>query len=230
MDSRFVVLDARKKSAEIANIDFEEKFDIDISLENLSIIQKILDDLGVVNFIFFGTLLGAVREKNLIKHDEDTDIAALDIPNKTIEAFINRCKQQKFIMIRQAEIISLARKGQYTDIYNFKLIDNLRWVCLGYEFDDCLMRQDKTTTILGYKLNLPINSEDLLVIKYGKNWKIPIKNFHAKPSFSLINTFHIFFQKYFPYFYPFIDKVYRKVKTKIKNNKLLFNIISTIVK
>lgn len=56
MDNRFVVHNARKKSAQIANIEFDEKFDIKISLENLSIIQKNLDDLGIINFIFFGTL------------------------------------------------------------------------------------------------------------------------------------------------------------------------------
>ena len=231
MDNRFVVYNARKKSAQIANIEFDEKFDINISLENLSIIQKNLDDLGIINFIFFGTLLGVIREKTLIKHDEDTDIAVLNISPQVLKFFLNKCKEQDFITIRQGDIISLARKGQYTDIYNFKLFDNQRWICLGYEFDKHLMKQDRNKTIiLGYGLNLPINPTYLLLKKYGKSWKTPIKNFHAKPNFSIINIFHSSIQTYLPCLYPLFEIIYKKLKLKIKKNKLLFKIISSVVK
>ena len=43
-----------------------------LNLENLLLISKILRKKRV--FIFYGTLLGIVREKNILRGDDDIDI------------------------------------------------------------------------------------------------------------------------------------------------------------
>ena len=46
------------------------------AFENLSIFKEIADRNGFKFFLAYGTMLGAVREKDFIDHDEDIDLGA----------------------------------------------------------------------------------------------------------------------------------------------------------
>jgi len=55
-----------------------KKINLDISKKNLLDLKKILDKNDIYFGLIYGTLLGAIREKNFIAHDEDTDIFMLE--------------------------------------------------------------------------------------------------------------------------------------------------------
>jgi hypothetical protein len=65
----------------IKNKDFSEPnkhLDIDIAKKNLLDLKEVMDRSGVKFGLIYGTLLGAYREKNFIKHDYDTDLFVLE--------------------------------------------------------------------------------------------------------------------------------------------------------
>jgi len=51
-----------------------KKIDISIAKKNLLDFRRILNRNGIKFGLIYGTLLGAIREQNFIKHDEDTDV------------------------------------------------------------------------------------------------------------------------------------------------------------
>ena len=54
-----------------------KKINKKIAQKNLLVIRNILIKTNIRWGLIFGTLLGAIREKNFIAHDEDTDIFVL---------------------------------------------------------------------------------------------------------------------------------------------------------
>ena len=48
--------------------------DKQVAFENLLIIRDLFAERGIPMFLTFGTLLGALREKDFIAHDDDVDI------------------------------------------------------------------------------------------------------------------------------------------------------------
>ena len=70
---------------------YSENINCDIALENLVIISDFLSKENNIKYcLFFGTLLGFVRQEGFIAHDEDTDIALFNIS----EDFIARLKKK----------------------------------------------------------------------------------------------------------------------------------------
>lgn len=45
--------------------------------EHLQLLKKVFDNAGITFFLFFGTLLGAIREKDFILYDADVDVGVL---------------------------------------------------------------------------------------------------------------------------------------------------------
>ena len=54
-----------------------KKIDVPKAKENLLLLNKLAKENNFKFVLFFGSLLGAVREKGLIKHDEDIDVIIL---------------------------------------------------------------------------------------------------------------------------------------------------------
>ena len=76
------VFEIKKINCEAWGVSFGKKINIKIATENLIIISKFLNNQTDDRYcIFFGTLLGFIREGDFMQHDEDTDIALIN-PSK----------------------------------------------------------------------------------------------------------------------------------------------------
>lgn len=89
--------------------------------ENLSLLKKICNTHNLEFILFFGTLLGAVREHDFISHDEDIDIV---LPITGLERFkdilfILRENGFEVVRFERRGFMSIMRKGEYIDIYFF---------------------------------------------------------------------------------------------------------------
>lgn len=166
--------------------------DIEITYENATIIdpsiakrnlldfKKILNQHQVKFLIMHGTLLGAIREHNFIKHDIDIDTCTLD-EKRLVEiipaldkAGLKLCRYEKNL------IYSFIRDGVYIDVYIVNKLQGLirpfyvkyLWHIIPRKY----FRHIKKMDFLGESFNIPNHSIELLEFWYGKEWHIPISN------------------------------------------------------
>ena len=160
----------------------------------LKVISKLLNN-KCENFIFYGTLLGIVRENKLIKGDDDIDF------------YVNKKDRNKLIKILSNKGFDLnlnlyPNNTEYFFQINQK-IDGKNIVCDFYFYDSESSKlyledkwnfignpnTEKNTLLVPKKLIFPLkkkffNNHELFFPKhpkqvckylYGKNWKIPMK-------------------------------------------------------
>ena len=184
-------------------LDFENKtpkvIDREISKINLLELKEILDYKKIEFGLIYGTLLGAVREKNFIKHDEDIDIFMLieDRP-KFINLLFN-LREKGFELIRDENgLMSIMRNNEYIDIYFFKKAfwGYRKWATQYIKSDH--LEKEEFIKFFDKKFRVPFNHILFLEKNYGKNWKTPIKNKPAKSRY-FIGKYKEFIKKIFNY-------------------------------
>jgi len=173
--------------------DLGSKATVRENFSNLIFIDKILQELEY--FVFFGTLLGLTREKNLIKNDDDIDIYInLKDRNRLIEILkknsvivdLNLSVNKEKCFLQVNRIIN--KKNAIIDFYFYE--DNLdntylieKWNFQGIPGNSSKhLRVPKIFThpikrvkIKSYKFNLPAHPEYLCEFLYGKNWRKKLK-------------------------------------------------------
>jgi len=180
----------KNKNSKLWNEPYSFFLDKRIAHENLSIVTNFLNEENLHYTIFFGTLLGVIRESDFIDHDKDIDIALLDFSShekKQIKIFL---KSKGFYIFTDTAInISAVRKGVYIDFYLFeKVLDN--YVNEYFFFAEKYFKKIKQIRMQNYKINIPNYSEEILETLYGSNWKTPIQNFHADGSTEEANLLY----------------------------------------
>ena len=145
---------------------FDQPINTDVSKKNLKELAQILDQRGIPYYLDCGTLLGVIRENNLISNDTDVDISLnLEFQhgkNKDISMhdFISFL-QTKFTVLRySSKILSVAKHRSYIDIYLHPYTITT-----------------KTHVFDKYSYHIPVRPEDYLTKMYG-DWKTP-SNKHA---------------------------------------------------
>lgn len=146
--------------------------------------KHLFDEKGISFFLIFGTLLGAVREKNFISHDYDVDIATSDY--EKVKECIPEWHSKGFKVCRYTDhFMSFMKDGVYIDVYRYLESTPKRffksWCC---QIDKCIMpkkffKKFITIDFLGENFNIPLKSEELMRWIYGKDWKTPIKGKHG---------------------------------------------------
>jgi len=174
--------------------------DVSVAIENLSIFKNIADKYKLPVVLIFGTLLGAVRENSFLKHDTDTDLV-IDVKyeNKLLEmipelekAGLLFIRYYKYTIFNKGSIIySFMRNEMWIDVY---LMQKLFNSCVIEEFKYSKRYFGCFDSILFYEHEylIPNNSEKLLAIIYGNDWRTPKSNFHP-PQENIIyfRIYHI---------------------------------------
>ena len=160
-----------------------------LNLENLLIISKILRKKRV--FIFYGTLLGIVREKNILRGDDDIDIL-IDIKFK--KEILKILKKLKIFKINKNVInkyfIQLVRGNKkiktFVDLYFYINNPKNTYIEEKHNFLSSINLKSHTLHIpkkLVFPIkkskkfenvNLPNKPINLCRYLYGKSWKKPL--------------------------------------------------------
>lgn len=163
----------------------QKKINKKTAKENLLKFHSIIEKTNIRYGLYFGTLLGAIRENDFIAHDEDTDIYILEEDRKLFinQLFAFRKYGLELVRVRN-NLMSFMSNGEYIDIYFFKRIKkykifNYRSIGSKYHIKEKYILDRKKYTFKGEEFYIPSNAEKVLEILYGKNWKTPIKNYHA---------------------------------------------------
>lgn len=177
---------------------------INHALTNLKDIFKILDTLEQDYCIFFGTLLGIIRDKALIEYDKDTDIFLRDFEIQNIERLKLLLIAKGFIIKRHnKDILSAIRNGEYTDLYFFNQRNDF-YECMHFIYPEVLLRKIKIIKINDIDFRVPNEYIDLLNKMYGERWDVPIKNYHATGGIKKYGRTNSKFVYNLAYRYPII--------------------------
>ncbi|WP_148624155.1 LicD family protein [Aliarcobacter cryaerophilus] len=173
--------------------------DINTCRENLLLFKQIMDNKNIPFCLMFGTLLGAVREKNFIKYDEDVDVFLFDELKENILETLFEFMQYGFQVARYSDsLLSLIRNNDYIDIYFFKETSSNRR-CMNYIYPSYYFNELIEYDFLDTKFNISKNYNKLLEEIYGKDWKIPKQNTHAEENYKTYQNyeFSINFNKFY---------------------------------
>jgi len=189
MNQKWILIDNEKFYYEEVELFHGRKImDPKISLENLRIFNNIMEKSQVLYGLFFGSLLGAIREKNFIEHDEDIDIYLLNEEREKFLRLLVLFKNEGLNLVRsEGDMLSLMRNNEYIDIYFFKPklkfgFIKLRVFSNEYEYAAENLENPIKYIFLGINISIPNNPKTVIEKIYGKNWRTPLKSKHSEPN------------------------------------------------
>ena len=163
------------------------------NFSNLVFIDKIIHKLEY--FVFFGTLLGLVRDKNLIKNDDDIDILVnlkdrdklikiLKKNSVVVDLNLSVNKEKCFLQVKR----TINNRNAIIDFYFFEDSPDKSYIIEKWNFHSdpgnsskhlripkIFTHPIKRVKIKSYKFNLPAQPEYLCEFLYGKNWRKKLK-------------------------------------------------------
>jgi hypothetical protein len=162
---------------------FNVPLNFDICKENLEILANILNKNNLVFWLSEGTALGAIRDQNFIKYDDDVDIGMWYSDfNKFRKYVLPSIKENGFTCDQikmHNSYITISRKGEKIDIdftdYNIEcaacLTRNAKCKNCNILIDN-LYKMSYVMFLGKYYLCPGINYLEYL---YGSNWQTPLK-------------------------------------------------------
>lgn len=148
----------------------------------LDLTQHLLGKKGIQVYLTFGTLLGAVRDKGLIKGDEDVDVFS----DKELEIYnlLPYLEENGLHLVRYypGSLFSFRiNEKAYIDIYVLRPIKKINiWrtycYCLHHNYTPKkYFKRYQSIDFLGLKCHCVENPEKLIEFWYGKSWRTPIR-------------------------------------------------------
>jgi phosphorylcholine metabolism protein LicD len=187
--------------------DFFKPMDRAIARENMMLFKQTMDACQAEFCLFFGTLLGAVREGDFIPHDYDTDVVIMEASRTRLAEAAPRLIEAGFELARckdHGRFLTFIRKGEYIDINVakeerrlFRHCWNVDFSLLSYE----VLTEFREFTFLGEQFLVPARYEEALVQMYGADWRVPKRNVSAHIPFNIFEPYRtsvILARKYLP--------------------------------
>ena len=157
-----------------------KKIDSVIAFKLLTDVADVLDKHSIDYCLMFGTLLGAIREGGLIKHDEDMDIFIREFHfNRLINTLFELRDIGIDVVRHDNELLSLMRAGEYVDFYLFSGTTDNRLKCKNFVYQKVYFEEFISVNMNGKIFNVPKESASLLSIIYGDDWRTPKEGKHA---------------------------------------------------
>lgn len=174
--------------------DVPRPLDRDVARENLLRFREALAAEGVAFVLFFGTLLGAVREGDFIAHDFDTDVVLLERDLPALLRAAPRLVEAGFAWARYkrgGRFLTFMRCGEYIDAYT--AVECRRFPyrrCLdvdGVLLPRHLLEGRSDIPFLGRPFSVPARHEEVLAAIYGATWRRPRRDAPSRASLDLLH-------------------------------------------
>ena len=166
-----------------------------LNFQNLLSVSSLIKDIEY--FIFYGTLLGIVRENNIIKGDDDVDFM---VNYKSKKLLLKKMKLNKTFKINNkvcndyfAQFIKTNKKVKtFVDFYFYLkdpnkdyIIDKHNWLgnIKDKRFALHFPKKMIFPIVKSKKFNMPQDPKGTCVYLYGKTWSTPLKkNTNYRPE------------------------------------------------
>ena len=193
-------------------------------------IKELMNDLNITFFLRHGTCLGAVRDGQLIKWDDDLDIGSIigmdDLDEKSIYDTVDNFKLNGFeTEVNESPFhiaITLSKFGIPIDWTCYKIIEANIYQYPAVKIPVGLYEDLKPIPFIGTTFLVPNPPEKYLSLKYGPEWKTPKKTGYEDDIISSIPESTIpeqpsIFIKIHKFFFP--NKYITKIRILNKNKK-----------
>ena len=156
----------------------------DVALQNLRLLKDILDSDYLEFQITFGTLLGAIREKDFIDHDEDIDLLVLGEEKQHFFDMLPLLSRNGFKVARydRRGLMSIMRNGEYIDLYFLEDRGDGTRYCSGIILPKEITDETIVHNFKGLDVMIPKEYVEFLRYEYGDNWGTPIQWFNYGSS------------------------------------------------
>ena len=147
-----------------------------IELENLSLFCKFANKHNIQYSPIYGTLLGIIRDNDLLSHDEDVDIGIFAEDYDKIFENIGELLKLGFVITRYEEcgFMTLTRKNNYIDFYSFKKEGKYRQACNAYYYPSVFFDTLTNVNFKGIAMYILSVPGEVLQFEYGETWKTSI--------------------------------------------------------
>lgn len=157
----------------------------EISLKNLSLLHSLLKKHNIPYWLQDGTLLGLTRDKDLISHDNDTDIGLFFSDFKEKPWIIDEIAAHGFSLIRvlgemdNSLLLTFVKDGEKVDFFFYYKNNNKVYHSSFTKFENQIVNYEyapfniKDITVKGFTFSVPENEVKFIETKYGSNWAVP---------------------------------------------------------
>lgn len=147
------------------------------AFENLCLFKEIADRNQFKFFLAYGTMLGAVREKDFIDHDEDIDLGADFNDVDKFLSMLFELRDNGFEVARWDDrgLISVIRNNEYIDIYFFKKFNDKLHINCGEPLPTKFFENQANLEFKGMTFSAPSDIEGVMEFWYGKDWRTPVQ-------------------------------------------------------
>jgi len=140
---------------------------------NLRDCADILNNLGIKWVLFGGTLLGAIREGDIIQNDWDVDILILELKKDKYFKVISALKEKGFTPWHEmSNPACFSRDGEYIDLYRATKSKEGIHSCIGFQFHDKFFKILKKEKLGNAEYPVPNYLKKFIELLYEKDWRI----------------------------------------------------------
>lgn len=200
--------------------------DREVAKENLLLFNKIARQNNVRFGLYYGTLLGAIREHDFIAHDEDIDLFMLKDHVNEFKSILFELRNNGFEVIRfdrREGLCSIMRKGEYMDMYFLDEIYPGVHAMMGEPTPSKYLLDLKEIEFQDDIFLIPREAEEFALFEYGESWRTPIprKTYNLSWHKKILSQIEWWIYYRMPdfMFYPIMERRGRK-KARYYNYKV----------
>lgn len=181
----------------------ERNLSLENVVERVKACQALFSDvLDQEVFLLYGTLLGVVRDQDVIMGDDDIDIGMVieaDTPEQAKTIVYDMVKKlllagHQIAITKIGRMFKVLVEGLWIDVFPLWEAEGMLWGYRAIKAGKNLILPLISYTIAKHTLPVPNRPEELLEAIYGKEWKVPVSGFrhaHKKSAREYLRRFHL---------------------------------------
>lgn len=205
-DGKPIALD--KSHRRVQTFDTRSSEQVEPLMRAIDDVLRVLHELGIDAFIAYGTLLGAVRNGQLIGHDSDADLGYVSRHEHPYDVMRESFRLQRELADRgypvtrysgaafKVDVVETDGSVRGLDVFGGFMLDGLLHLMgeIRTPFEREWVTPLGTATLEGWEFAVPADTDRFLAATYGEGWRVPDPAFHFPTPQSTHRRFNGWFR------------------------------------